>query len=537
MRNRWNIVLPVIALLAVVGLYRPSLHYPLFFDDIRLFHQNELNNLFIAGPKFDLRWLPYFLTAWVDLIFEDKVFAQRIFNVVLHLTTGYVLYHLIKQVSDRVAPHPNNSRAALVGAMFFLLHPLSVYAVGYLAQRTLMMATLFSLLTLNTYFDGLVTRKKAYFIFSALFYLFAAFSKEHAVLIPVVALALTPLAVPLNIDSMRQTIMPFLLYLPVATAVILKRLGVLGHGYEPLIEQLVVTRDPQESQMLLWLLSSMTQMALYFKYLLLALLPNPGWMSIDLRPPFAEHFLQPKYLLGVTALIGYGVTTFAWMRSGGRRALVGFALLAPLLLFAVELSTVRIQEPFVLYRTYLWIPFLTLLIPALTFGLSARLFWVTMLTLVTILTAASADRLHSFSSSYLLWDDAIKKLPHEFAPGSARAFSARCQQNMVMGRLDDALSDCTHALEVFPKYRPARQTRAYVYLKLKRYDAAISDAQMVVNLFPTDPHVYALLGSMYKGAGMLDKAISSFEIACERKSIAACLELGGSEANQMKGNK
>ena len=44
--------------------------------------------------------------------------------------------------------------------------------------------------------------------------------------------------------------------------------------------------------------------------------------------------------------------TLIWR--GGRLGLLGFALLAPWLLFATELSAVRIQEQFVLYRSYLW---------------------------------------------------------------------------------------------------------------------------------------------------------------------------------------
>ena len=104
MQLRWKVVLSVMILVLVAGLYWSSLQYAVFFDDVDFFNRNLLNDIFIAGPKLDLRWLPFFVTAWIDLIFDDKIFAQRLINVGLHLTTGFVLYALVNQLSDRVAP-------------------------------------------------------------------------------------------------------------------------------------------------------------------------------------------------------------------------------------------------------------------------------------------------------------------------------------------------------------------------------------------------------------------------------------------------
>jgi protein O-mannosyl-transferase len=526
MHRRWKVLVPVL-LLAVAGLYGPALHHPIFFDDIYLFNQNGLNKIFIQGFEFKTRWLPYFLTAWVDLIFDDKIFAQRCISVGLHLVTAFVLYSLIKQVSHHAAPHPNNDRAALAAALLFLVHPLAVYAVGYLAQRTILMGTLFGLLALNTYFDGLVTRKKGYFFFSALFYLLSAYSKEHAVLIPAAALALTPLAAPITRQTWRQLVLPLTLYLPVTTLVLLEKLGLLGRGYEPFAEQLIDLRDLNQSPEMLWLLSLMTQAALYFKYLGLTLIPNPGWMSIDMREPFALHFWQPKYWLGVLALTAYGATALRWLLKGGQRGLIGYALLAPLLLFAVEFSTVRIQEPFVLYRTYLWIPLLFILIPALTYALTGTLFWSFTLAIALVFAVASSDRLSSFSSDYALWDDAVRKLPSEPMADSARAYNNRCQQNVRRGDSVAAIADCTRALQVNQKYKLAYQNRAFAYMKHGHFEAAIQDAKTVASLYPQDPHLFTLLGAVYQGAGQLDKAKANFEIGCEKKSLAACVELEG----------
>ena len=530
MLTRWNLQTLFLVLAAGVGLYLPSLHHPVFFDDIVFFNRNVLNDIFIAGFDFNTRWLPYFITAWIDLIFDDKIFAQRIFSLVLHLLTGFMVYSLIKQVSQHTAPHRNNERAALAAALLFLLHPLAVYATGYLIQRTILMATLFGLLSLNTYFDGLITRRKSYFFFSALFYFLSAFSKEHAVMMPMAALALTPLALPMTRQNCSRLVLPFALYAPIAALVILEKLGILGRSYEPLAEPLIILRDLNETPLMLWLLSVVTQAALYFKYLGLTLFPNPEWMSVDMRVPFADDLAQPKYIFGLLAFITTGLTGLVWLLRRGRCGLVGYALLAPLLLFVVEMSVVRIQEPFVLYRAYLWIPLMFMVIPALTYALPDWVFWCGTLIVAVALATASTDRLNSFSSHYSLWDDAVRKLPLQLVPGSARAYNNRCQQNLLRGDLQSAIVDCSRALQVDPKYKLAYQNRAFAYMKQGDFQAALQDAQTIVRLYPDYPHAHTLLGAMYQGAGMLENARASYEISCASRSLAACVELEAMKA-------
>ena len=503
-----------LALIAITAaLYWPSLHYAPFFDDTNYFQRGWLQHVFLNGFSFSPRWLPYFLTAWVDLIFEDPLFAQRCLNVGLHLATAYVLHGFIRQVADHVAPHRNNKRAAWAAALLFLLHPLAVYAVGYLIQRTILMATLFGLLALSTFFSGLTTRNKAYFLFSALFYLLSSFSKEHAVLVCVAALALTPLAAPLTRQTFRQILLPSVLYLWIAIQVVTQMQSLVGVVYEPYAEALV-RQHGAHSELYLWGLSVMTQSALFFKYVGLMLVPYPGWMSIDMRVPFAEHFLQPKYLMGVLALVVYGVGALVLLLKRGRAALVGYALLAPLLLFAVEFSAVRIQEPFVLYRSYLWLAPLFLLLPAVSSMLSNRVFWVLVLGIASAFFMASSERLESFSSTYALWDDAANKLPNEQAMGAARIYASRGGLLMKQGDLTGAITDFTRALRADSGYKEALKGRAYAHLKKGEHAVALVDVTTLVRLYPEDRGSYIARGRVYKYRGDWNRARADFEYGC-----------------------
>lgn len=525
MNARLKVILALAVLGAAIGLYWPSLHYPPFFDDKNFFERGMLDTIFLDGFVFNMRWLPYFSMAWVNLVFEDSMLAQRGVSLAIHLLTAFVLYSLVKQVSNHVAPDQNNERAAYAAALLFVIHPLAVYAVGYMIQRTILMATLFGLLSVSAYFDGLVTRKKAYFVFSGMFYLLSAFSKEHAVLIPAVALALTPLAEPLSRRTWSRLALPIALFAPIGLLVVLKSAGILGRAYEPFAASVVQVHFEASSPAIVWWLSVMTQAALFFKYLGLMLVPYPGWMSVDMRVPIALHVWDPKYVLGVVAFIVYGVVASVWLFCRGRLGLIGFALLAPWLLFLVEFSTVKIQEPFVLYRSYLWLAPVFLLIPAVSSRLPDALFWPAVLIVALAFAYASTDRLKTFSDSYALWDDAVRKLPDERALGSARAYSNRGGLNVKRGAYQDAVDDFTRALRVDPGFRDAYQNRALAYVKLGDHGAALRDANAMIRLYPQEPRAYAVRGGIYRNMGDLDLAIADYERACRQEWAGACVAL------------
>ena len=515
-----------ILIVPALALYLPFVHNPLFFDDLPFFKTGQLEDVFLAGYSFNLRWLPYFTTAWIQLIFDNNIAVQRGINLGLHLATAAMLYTLIKQISNHVAPHRNNNRAALAATLLFLLSPIAVYAVGYLIQRTILMATLFGLLALNTYFDGLVTHKKAYFIFSAGFYFLSAFSKQHAVLIPAVALAMTPLAISINRQSLKQLITPVLLYLPVFVLVAYKAKADVGHAYEPLGTEFLSAQfgaiDPHQA----WLLSAMTQAALFFKYLLLTALPNPGWMSIDLRVPFPEHLTQPGFVLAAVAFLAYGVMASILLFKRGRKALVGLALIAPWLLFGVEFSTVRIQEAFVLYRAYLWIPLLFLLVPVLTNPLQNKIFWPLILSIALIFCLSARDRLESFSSGFSLWNDAVLKLPkNDNVPGAARPYFNRANEYQAANNRTAAIADYSQAIKLSPELGTLYLARAYAYWQEKSYVLATQDIDITLRLEPNNANAYYVRGLILKSSGSNTEATDAFEIACKLKSMGACIEI------------
>lgn len=156
-------------------------------------------------------------------------------------------------------------------------------------------------------------------------------------------------------------------------------------------------------------LSVITQGFLFFKYLLLWVVPYTGWMSVDIRQSFATHFLSWPELAGFIAFLAYPAVAARFLLKRGRQGLIGFGMLFPWILFLTELSSVRIQEPFVLYRSYLWMSGLPVaLLPFL--ATTPRKTAVTLLSALCLVIAALAwNRLDSFSDNLKLWSDAAAK--------------------------------------------------------------------------------------------------------------------------------
>jgi len=120
-----------------------------------------------------------------------------------------------------------------MGATLFAIHPVAVYAAGYLVQRTTVLATLFSLLSIVLFMRGLARGRHADAVSAALMYTIAVLCKEHSVLLPAAAV----LALPLVRAERRFAIRHAAIYLaacaPAAIFVALLSKGLIGEAYEP----------------------------------------------------------------------------------------------------------------------------------------------------------------------------------------------------------------------------------------------------------------------------------------------------------------
>jgi tetratricopeptide (TPR) repeat protein len=559
---------------AALAVYWSALRNPPVFDDGQLTRQ-FLRAYGSTGFKLDGRWFSYASFGWSFNLFGRDWFWLRLGNVLLHAATAAALFALLSRLFDAVLqPRPVHRWYAFMGALVFLVHPVAIYAVAYLMQRSTVMATLFGLVSLLLFLEGLRRRSHGWYAASVLAYFVAVFSKEHCVMLPAVAAAMALLLRGASWKLVRELWLPFALYLGVAVLVTLKLKGLLGAAYEPFgeaaVRQLAESeravhghQDQLPGGRALYPLSVLNQATLFFRYLGTWLLPYPGWMSADVRTAFPQQLGSGLHLAGFVAWLAYAFAALAMLVRGGRVGLAGLALAAPWLLALTEVSTVRIQEPFVLYRSYLWMCPLPAAIPALVGGLRPRTAFVLLGAIALALLAPFAERLKTFSSEYALWDDVVRKnagaegrpfvdrgyrnrgvaLFHQerydaalrdferalaLDPGSALAWLTRGTLFMRIAESGKALPDLDRAAQLDPGSVEAFARRCVVLMRLARYDEALADCRRALELDALDPLHHTSLGMVHALRGERAQAESHY-----RQALA--LDPGFSDAHYQYG--
>lgn len=515
-------------LLAAAIVYLPFLGNPFIFDDKPFFSGGAVNHYAESLFRFELRWLSYSTLAWTNAVFSDVLpHPYHLFNLLLHGANAILLFYFLRAISGAAVGQQNESqyliRGAWLGALLFACHPVAVFAVGYVVQSSILMATTFSLLMLMAYLRGLLGGQVRWLALAVLAYFLAVFSKEHSVMMPAVAVAMTVLLRQRIGVSRRALWLTWGAFAAIGLLIVLLAKGVLGAPYEVMSTAIFEQQGIVASTPILHLQSVMTQTGLFFKYLFLWLVPNPAWMSADMREQFIPVWTAWQGWLGIAAFIVYGATSVSLLLRGGRPGLVGFAMICPWLLFFTEFSSIRVQEPFVLYRSYLWMPAIFVLIPLALEKMPGRKSILALVALALLLTFLSWHRLWVFSSNYRVWDDAVRLLPSEQAAGADRVFYNRGESLALEGRWAEAAVDFERAVALSPRLPQIRKELGMAYANLGRYGDAITQLDEAIALEPTFAAAYYYKGMALKKLHQNDLALQQMVKSCELKYAMACV--------------
>jgi Flp pilus assembly protein TadD len=434
------------------------------------------------------------------------LFWFRLGNVLCHALTALACFLFLDRLFEAVrrqsaggageSAFSNHRLIAFCGAALFAVHPVTVYGVTYLAQRSIVMATLFSLLSLTAFVSALSGGGRRWLWLSALLYGAALLSKEHAVMLPAVAVAIAwllgkrPSGSRLELAAVAGATLA-------AGAFITYRLvdlGFIGTLPEYYVRELLALKESSGAAIDPWtayLGSVVTQAGLFFKYLLLWLVPYPGWMSVDLRPPVADEPFAWPYVLGVPGFLVWGAVAAMLLLRRGAAGLLGLGMLFPWLLFFTEFVTARLQEPFVLYRGYLWMAGLSIALPYFTRRLSARRIIAGCVVLVVIFSVAMRERLATFASDLALWDDVVRKSATAPQIFTDRGYVNRAVTLMRAGRLDEALRDIETALKLNPRNTHAYLNRGTILSRRGDNRGALADFDRAIELDPVFAEAHA----------------------------------------------
>lgn len=522
--------------LAIDALYGKFLWNPLVFDDFNFFDGKTDRHFAASMFHFDFRWFAYASLGWTEKLFGSLLIWLRMGNLLLHFAVALSLFLFLRRLFHIVLKDEfrsntlSNDWLAFLAALLFALEPVSVYAVGYLVQRSILMATFFGLLMLLAYLEGVAKQKTGWFLVSALLYFLAIFSKEHAVMLPAVALAMTFLLKPPSLKWLKDLWLPYLLFALIGIAVILKAKGVFGTPYEIYGASMIESEKIALANA--YPLSVLTQCRLFFKYLLLWIFPDPAMMSVDMREAFASGYFAMPQILGLAAFVIYPIFAFKLLLKGGRLGLAGFGMLFPWLMFLTELSTVRIQESFVLYRSYLWMSGFFAVMPLIFARVPARVAFPVLLGLSILFFPLAREKLVIFSKPLLLWQDAARLVEGR----QALVGLDRIYYNLGLARLQDgdysgAANDFSRVIAISPKVYQAWYNRGYAYYYEHQYDRAIRDFDRTVEMNSAYAQAYFMRALAYRLSKDEHTALADFKRSCDLGFARACVKLKEASGN------
>jgi tetratricopeptide (TPR) repeat protein len=514
---RWHVTALLALLAATVTLYVPFLGNPLVFDD-KLFFSGRLFAHYATHPiGLDLRLPAYFSLTMTDVIWGGVV-AQRTVSLVLHAGCALLLYQLLVDAQRIALPGAAQAGAvarAAIGAGAFALHPVAVYGAGYLVQRSIVMATLFSLACALLFLRGLRRRAYADACSAALGFSLAVLSKEHAVLLPAALLPLAVLARPERRFALRYVTLFGAACAPAALFVVARSLRILGGAYEEAAGAVAAQIGTAGGDALApsLALSAVTQAGLFFKYLALWFWPDTAAMSIDLRVDFLAGWTPAWIAIKVVAFAVCGALGAWLVLRGGAPGLAGCGLLFAWILFFVEFTTVKLQEPFVLYRSYLWAPGCVMMLVAAL----SRLRWQAALALglaaCAFLANAAHDRLTTFASPLLLWTDAVQKLPETPVPWGSRTLYGAGREYLYAGDHAKALEVTETCVRRYPQTAQCVYARGAVHLQRKAFEAARADLVRAIEMQPDSGIQYHRLGLALECLGRYGEAKENYRLA------------------------
>jgi tetratricopeptide (TPR) repeat protein len=306
--------------------------------------------------------------------------------------------------------------------------------------------------------------------------------------------------------------------------------GVLGQAFDEASRQLAAQLERQQAgaAQQIFALSVLNQASQFFYYGLLWAVPYVGWMSIDMRTGFPLTLTAMPQLVGalgyVVVLIG---ATAAVIRRSDVWGFVGLCLLFPLILFWTEFATVWVQDPMVLYRSYLWAIPVPALVAVLLTGFSPGTLYKAAVLLAVVLAGLAAERVLSLKNDLTVWSDAVAKIDTK-APanvvGRYRAFLNRGAYHLGRFSAEPALEDFRYAAALGEPTGGAWVNMGVAQQLLKQHDQALQSLAKGEAMGFKEGSLYFQRGESQYALGQFAAAMDSFGTAIAMPQDAAVIK-------------
>lgn len=500
-------------------IYSNSFDSSFHFDD----HLSIVSNLSIRSlgniqkiwDFWPTRFITYLSVALNYFFSNLNVFGYHLVNLVIHLSASVLTWYFIMLIfSTPVIKQEKISRQAnliaFIAAAIFLSHPIQTQAVTYIIQRATSLAAFFCLLCLAFYIKARLLEGKypksplwkIYHFSSILFAGLAMFTKETAVILPLLVVLCEFCFFKQEKAIAKKRLSPFLITLVIVplTMIFTKSVN---------FAEMRLASEPVSGISPIGYL--LTEFRVIVTYLRILFFPINQNLDYDFRISRSSLDLPTTIsLLLLSAILFIAVKIFRKYR------IISFSIFWFFITLLPESSIIPIKDVIFEHRLYLsMVGFSIFLVSSLFYLLGEKKTGLIAMLLAVIVVAYSIltyARNYAWKDEITLWSDTIKK-----SPKKARSYCERGNAYRDKGRFVEAIADFNKAIEMDPRFANAYNNRGVLCVNIgKPYDA-IADFNRAIKIDPNPYFSYYNRGNAYKELNRLDVAISDYTKAIQIK--------------------
>jgi predicted negative regulator of RcsB-dependent stress response len=543
----------VISVFIIIGalIYSSSINSSFHLDDFRNIPNNPditINQLSLGTLKnaaftdsSGFRPVAY-LSFALNYYFSGKdTTSYHVVNVLIHIINAFLIYLVIlKLFSYSNAADDERLRisvSAFFTALFWLVAPFNSQAVIYVVQRMTLLMTLFLLLSFLYYLKGREEKKTALFILSVIFFFLSFFSKQNALVFPLIVMLYELVFVRKgdfkSISSNEKVLIGLIIVILILPLIIFRSeidLLFTSSGYT-----LGFTYYERE----------LTQFRVLIYYISLMILPLPSRLSLthdiikstSLFSPVTTFFS----IIFILALFVFSILRIK------KSPYFSFAILW----YFITMSVEAIIPIGMMFEHRMYLPSIFLIGAAVSYvtekfyGKRKRVVISAFLALIIVWGSFTAIRGKVWESEFTIWSDVVKKYPKDarglYQLGNAQikrgrmdlaemsylksidyARDVRYQPYFKLGLVlfqkgdyEKAKWNFKKAVDIGPEFAENHLNLGTVYFKLKDYDNALRSYNEALKLRPKLAIVHIALGEFYKSFEDYDKAADYFKKALE----------------------
>ncbi len=346
------------------------------------------------------------------------------FNVVLVFVFAYFLINRKKLLF------------ACAAALFFSLHPIQSEVVSVIGFRANLLSVLFALLSLNCVSLLEFTAKKYYKILYVLVLVFAILSllsKENSLILPILFILMYFIIYKKSINK-KISIVSFVIISIIFLFFWIERFPVpLYYSIYPQIDTNLIP---------------MANISLYLKIIITSLFYNVLHViyPIDLASDYTLIFSNFKIFITLIALIL--IIYFSVYKNKSKVLLFAFLFsVITYLPISNLIPLVNTVADRYMYMTMIGVSFIFALLVLKIFDINKKIAYIFFVSLVILFAFCSYERGKIYSNSYLLYSDAIKKVPN-----NARVVYNMGVSYFANNEFDNAILQLKKSFEINPFY-------------------------------------------------------------------------------------